>query len=109
MRDAGYDLGSSLTFCIIFSLASVIGGIADIRSKKICVVAFCRGGGWIGSALLPFEWNFVIFAIIGGVEALFILMILTRVENKGSNRAWYPRNRFQLAVSPLLQYPIRDR
>lgn len=41
MRDADYDLGSSLTFC----LASVIGGIADKRCKKICVVTFCRGGG----------------------------------------------------------------
>ena len=35
-------------------------------------------GGWIGSAQLPFEWNFIIFAIIGGIAALFILMIPTK-------------------------------
>ena len=152
MRDAGYDLGSSLTFLMVFSLASaigglLIGGIADKWGKKICLVtfyligavgilmlmfpnnifinygfvalagvgsistslvltgwvadyypAYARGtatgwalsfarigaisgpliGGWIGSAQLPFEWNFIIFAIIGGIAALFILMIPTK-------------------------------
>lgn len=152
MRDAGYDLGSSLTFLMVFSLASaigglLIGGIADKWGKKVCLVtfyligsvgilmlmfpnnifinyafvalagvgsistslvltgwvadyypAYARGtatgwalsfarigaisgpliGGWIGSAQLPFEWNFVIFAIIGGIAALFILMIPTK-------------------------------
>lgn len=152
MREAGYDLGSSLTFLMVFSLASaigglVIGGIADKWGKKICLVtfylvgavgilmlmfpnsifinyafvalagvgsistslvltgwvadyypAYARAtatgwalsfarigaisgpliGGWIGAAQLPFEWNFVIFAIIGGIAALFILMIPTK-------------------------------
>src|SRR5699024_1808845 len=152
MRDAGYDLGSSLTFQMVFSLASAIGGlllggIADKWGKEVCLVtfyrigavgilmlmfpnnifinyafvalagvgsistslvltgwvadyypAYARGtatgsalsfarigaisgpliGGWIGSAQLPFEWNFVIFAIIGGIAALFILMIPTK-------------------------------
>lgn len=152
MRSAGYDLGSSLTFLIVFSLAAaiggvLIGGIADKYGKKVILVTFylvgavgilllmfpnnifinyafvalagigsistslvltgwvadyypsyARGtatgwalsfarigaitgpliGGWIGSAQLSFEWNFIIFAIIGGIAALFILMIPTK-------------------------------
>lgn len=152
MRDAGYDLGSSLTFLIVFSLASaigglLIGGIADRWGKKICLVifyligavgilmlmfpntivinyafvalagvgsistslvltgwvadyypAYARAtatgwalsfarvgaimgpliGGWIAAAQVSFEWNFVIFALIGGIAALFVMLIPTR-------------------------------
>lgn len=164
MRDAGYDLGSSLTFLMVFSLASaigglVIGGIADKWGKKVCLVtfylvgavgilmlmfpnnifinyafvalagvgsistslvltgwvadyypAYARAtatgwalsfarigaisgpliGGWIGAAQLPFEWNFVIFAIIGGIAALSILMIPTRGGEQSVQQALAP-------------------
>ncbi|SMY04729.1 MFS transporter, AAHS family, benzoate transport protein [Brevibacterium sp. 239c] len=152
MRSAGYDLGSSLTFLIVFSLASAIGGlvigaIGDKWGKKTCLVVFyllgacgilllmfpnhilvnyafvslagvgsistslvltgwvadyypsyARGtatgwalsfarvgaiagpllGGWIGSAQLPFQWNFIIFAVIGALAALGVLAIPQR-------------------------------
>lgn len=161
MRDAGYDLGSSLTFLIVFSMASaigglVIGGIADAWGKKICLVTFyligavgilmlmfpntiiinyafvalagvgsistslvltgwvadyyptyaratATGwalsfarigaimgpliGGWIAAAQVSFEWNFIIFAMIGAVAALFILLIPTRGGEQSVQRS----------------------
>ncbi|WNV77059.1 aromatic acid/H+ symport family MFS transporter [Geodermatophilus sp. DSM 44513] len=149
MRSAGYDLGSSLTFLVVFSLASAIGGIAigrtaDARGKKkILVVFYLLGaagilllmfpnniwvnyvfvslagigsistslvltgwvaeyypahsratatgwalsfarigaicgplvGGWIGSQDLAFQWNFVVFAVIGAIAAAAVALI----------------------------------
>ncbi|WFP16921.1 MFS transporter [Citricoccus muralis] len=149
MQSAGYELGSSLTFLAVFSLASAIGGVfiggaADKWGKKIILVTFyllgalgilmlmfpngivinylfvavagvgtiatslvltgwvadyyppyaratATGwalsfarigaivgpllGGWIASLELPFEWNFIVFAIVGAMAALFVAMI----------------------------------
>lgn len=149
MRKAGYDLGSSLTFLLVFSLASAIGGLvlgraADRYGQKLILVLFyllgaggilllmfpnnlmvnllfvafagigsistslvltgyiadyypanaratATGwalsfarigaisgpliGGWIGSANLPFEWNFVVFALVGILAAGAVALI----------------------------------
>lgn len=151
MLAAGYDLGSSLAFLVVFSLASalggiLIGGVADRFGKKPVLIAFyllgaagilllmfpgvlvvnylfvalagvgsiatslvltgwvadyypahARGtatgsalsfarigaiagpliGGWIGSAQLPFQWNFVLFAAIGALAAASVAVIPT--------------------------------
>lgn len=179
MRDAGYDLGSSLTFLMVFSLASaigglVIGGIADKWGKKVCLVtfyligavgilmlmfpnnifinyafvalagvgsistslvltgwvadyypAYARAtatgwalsfarigaisgpliGGWIGSAQLPFEWNFVIFAIIGGIAALFILLIPTKGGEQSIQQSLDPHEQQVPAASTRKAQP----
>ncbi|NJE66677.1 MFS transporter [Brevibacterium sp. LS14] len=160
MRAAGYDLGSSLTFLIVFSLASAIGGvlignIADRWGKKVCLTVFylvgacgilllmfpnqifinyafvslagvgsistslvltgwvadyypsyARGtatgfalsfarlgaisgpllGGWIGSAQLPFQWNFVVFAGIGALAAFSVMAIPTRNRERSETQ-----------------------
>lgn len=153
MKAAGYDLGSSLTFLLVFSLASAAGGLALGRAadkygqKLILVVFYLLGGlgilllmfpgnmvvnllfvafagigsistslvltgyiadyypaklratatgwalsfarigaisgpligGWIGSAKLPFEWNFIIFAGIAAVTAVAVTLIPKRL------------------------------
>lgn len=152
MKKAGYALGSSLMFLMVFSLASAIGGLvlgwmADRWGKKPVLVTFyligavgivllmfknslvvnylfvalagvgsistslvltgwvaeyyprhARGaatgwalsfarigaisgpiiGGWIAGAKLGFQWNFIIFAIIGAIAALAIILIPSR-------------------------------
>lgn len=154
MKSAGYDLGSSLTFLLVFSLASAAGGLAlgraaDKYGQKLILVAFyllggggilllmfpgnmvvnlvfvafagigsistslvltgyiadyypakvratatgwalsfarigaiCGPliGGWIGSAALPFEWNFIIFAAIAVLAASAVALIPKRRE-----------------------------
>ncbi|NKX54860.1 MFS transporter [Arthrobacter mobilis] len=149
MRQAGYDLGSSLTFLLVFSLASAAGGLvlgraADRYGQKLILVLFyllgaggilllmfpnnlvvnllfvafagigsistslvltgyiadyypanaratATGwalsfarigaisgpliGGWIGSAKLPFEWNFIVFALVGALAAGAVALI----------------------------------
>jgi AAHS family benzoate transporter-like MFS transporter len=152
MKAAGYDLGSSLTFLLVFSLASAAGGLAlgraaDAYGQKLVLVVFyllgalgilllmfpgsmvvnllfvafagigsistslvltgyiadyypakvratATGwalsfarlgaisgpliGGWIGSARLPFEWNFLIFAGIAAAAAAAVALIPAR-------------------------------
>lgn len=152
MKNAGYELGSSIMFLAVFSLASAIGGIliggaADKYGKKLILVvfyvlgaagilllmfpnnivinyvfvalagigtiatslvltgwvadyypAYARAtatgwalsfarvgaiagpllGGWIASMSLGFEWNFIIFAIVGVFAALFVSIIPRR-------------------------------
>lgn len=152
MKNAGYELGSSIMFLAVFSLASAIGGIliggaADKYGKKLILVvfyvlgaagilllmfpnnlvinyvfvalagigtiatslvltgwvadyypAYARAtatgwalsfarvgaiagpllGGWIASMSLGFEWNFIIFAIVGVFAAVFVAIIPTR-------------------------------
>ncbi|MFD1213959.1 MFS transporter [Arthrobacter sp. GCM10027362] len=149
MRKAGYDLGSSLTFLLVFSLASAIGGLvlgraADRFGQRLILILFyllgaggilllmfpnslvvnllfvafagvgsistslvltgyiadyypanaratATGwalsfarigaisgpliGGWIGSAKLPFEWNFIVFALVGVLAAGGVALI----------------------------------
>lgn len=154
MRKAGYNLGSSLLFLVVFSLASAIGGLvlgwmADRWGKKPVLLTFyalgalailmlrfsdslglnyllialagvgsistslvltgwvaeyypkharAAGtgwalsfarvgaisgpiiGGWIAAANLAFTWNFVIFAIVGAIACLAILVIPRQVK-----------------------------
>jgi MFS transporter, AAHS family, benzoate transport protein len=161
MKAAGYDLGSSLTFLLVFSLASAAGGLAlgraaDKYGQKLILVAFyllgglgilllmfpgnlivnllfvafagigsistslvltgyiadyyparvratATGwalsfarigaisgpliGGWIGSAKLPFEWNFIIFAVIAAAAAGAVALIPKRRPVTGADIA----------------------
>jgi AAHS family benzoate transporter-like MFS transporter len=83
MRKAGYDLGSALTFLVVFSLASAIGGIvlgraADGYGKKLILVTFYLLGG-VGILLLMFpnnifiNYTFVAFAGIGSISTSLVL------------------------------------
>ncbi|OYN96406.1 MFS transporter [Enemella evansiae] len=149
MKAAGYQLGSSLMFLLVFSLASAAGGLllgwmADRWGRKLVLVvffalgavcilglmnknsllvnyglvamagigsisvslvltawvadyypAYARAtavgwalsfarigaiagpivGGWIAGAQLPFQYNFVLFAVVGLVSAIAIALI----------------------------------
>ncbi|QCJ71349.1 MFS transporter [Providencia heimbachae] len=83
MRKEGYNLGSSLTFLIVFSLASAIGGlflgkIADKYGVRNSVAFFFLLGA-IGVGCLIFKQNIymnyilVAFAGIGSISAALIL------------------------------------
>lgn len=83
MRKEGYNLGSSLTFLIVFSLASAIGGlflgkIADKYGVRNSVAFFFLLGA-IGVGSLIFKQNIymnyilVAFAGIGSISAALIL------------------------------------
>lgn len=83
MRKEGYNLGSSLTFLIVFSLASAIGGlflgkIADKYGVRNSVAFFFLLGA-IGVGCLIFKQNIymnyvlVAFAGVGSISAALIL------------------------------------
>lgn len=83
MRKEGYNLGSSLTFLIVFSLASAIGGlflgkIADRYGVRGSVSFFFLLGA-IGVGALIFKQNIyvnyllVAFAGVGSISAALIL------------------------------------
>src|SRR5699024_4579992 len=84
MRDAGYDLGSSLTAVLVFSLASaidgvLIGGIADKWGKKVCLVTFYLIGA-VGILMLMFPNNIFInyaFVALAGVGSISTSLVLT--------------------------------
>jgi len=84
MKKAGYDLGSSLTFLMVFSLASAIGGIAlgraaDIRGKKLILVVFYLLGG-VGILLLMFPNNILVnyvFVALAGIGSISTSLVLT--------------------------------
>ena len=84
MKKAGYDLGSSLTFLMVFSLASAIGGIllgraADVRGKKLVLVIFYLLGG-AGILLLMFPNNILVnymFVALAGVGSISTSLVLT--------------------------------
>ncbi|WP_423126219.1 MFS transporter [Kocuria palustris] len=84
MRSAGYDLGSSLTFLAVFSLASAIGGIvlgraADAYGKKMILAVFYILGG-VGILLLMFPNNIVVnyaFVALAGVGSISTSLVLT--------------------------------
>ncbi|GER24459.1 MFS transporter [Zafaria cholistanensis] len=84
MKKAGYDLGSSLTFLMIFSLASAIGGIvlgraADIRGKKLILVVFYLLGG-VGILLMMFPNNILVnymFVALAGIGSISTSLVLT--------------------------------
>lgn len=83
MRSAGYDLGSSLTFLLVFSLASaagglVLGALADKYGQKTILVIFYLLGA-CGILLLMFPNTmlvnlcFVAFAGIGSISTSLVL------------------------------------
>ncbi|WP_367402518.1 MFS transporter [Kocuria marina] len=84
MRKAGYDLGSSLTFLAVFSLASAIGGIvlgraADAYGKKLILTTFYLLGG-VGILLLMFPNNIVVnyaFVALAGIGSISTSLVLT--------------------------------
>ncbi|MDI2036572.1 MFS transporter [Paenarthrobacter nitroguajacolicus] len=84
MKKAGYDLGSSLTFLLVFSLASAIGGLllgraADKYGKKLILVVFYILGG-LGIMLLVFPNTMVVnllFVAFAGVGSISTSLVLT--------------------------------
>lgn len=84
MKKAGYDLGSSLTFLLVFSLASAIGGLllgraADKYGKKLILVTFYILGG-LGIMLLVFPNTMVVnllFVAFAGVGSISTSLVLT--------------------------------
>jgi AAHS family benzoate transporter-like MFS transporter len=83
MRKAGYDLGSSLSFLVVFSLASAIGGVgigmtADRKGTKL-IVAISFLVGAVGIAALSFKgsllvnYGLVALAGLGSISASLIL------------------------------------
>lgn len=84
MKKAGYDLGSSLTFLLVFSLASaigglLIGGIADKYGKKAVLVLFYALGA-AGILLLMFPGSLVVnyvFVALAGVGSISTSLVLT--------------------------------
>lgn len=84
MRSAGYDLGSALTFLVVFSLASAIGGMvlgraADAWGKKLILVTFYLLGG-AGILLLMFPNHIIInyiFVALAGVGSISTSLVLT--------------------------------
>ncbi|MDQ0094233.1 MFS transporter [Paeniglutamicibacter psychrophenolicus] len=83
MRKAGYDLGSSLAFLLVFSLASAIGGLvlgflADRYGQKtILVLFYLLGAGGILLLMFPntmfVNLCFVAFAGIGSISTSLVL------------------------------------
>ncbi len=83
MRSAGYDLGSSLTFLLVFSLASAAGGLAlgfladRYGQKPILVIFYLLGAGGILLLMFPntmfVNLCFVAFAGIGSISTSLVL------------------------------------
>ncbi|WP_404290078.1 MFS transporter [Glutamicibacter arilaitensis] len=83
MRSAGYDLGSSLTFLLVFSLASAAGGLAlgyladRFGQKPVLVIFFLLGAGGILLLMFPntmfINLCFVAFAGIGSISTSLVL------------------------------------
>jgi AAHS family benzoate transporter-like MFS transporter len=84
MKKAGYDLGSSLTFLLVFSLASaiggvLIGGVADKYGKKLILVVFyALGSAGILALMFPGS-QFVnyVFVAVAGVGSISTSLVLT--------------------------------
>lgn len=84
MRKTGYDLGSSLMFLLVFSLASAIGGIfvgllADRRGQKPVLVV-CYAVGALGILALMFRGPMVVnYLLVGiaGIGSISTSLVLT--------------------------------
>lgn len=94
MREAGYDLGGSLTFLLVFSLSAAIGGMAvgwasdRYGAKKVLVLFYILGG--LGTLLLMANFPFAINMILvgfAGIGAIGTSAILT-----GFITDYYPPN-----------------
>ncbi|MDQ0634331.1 AAHS family benzoate transporter-like MFS transporter [Arthrobacter pascens] len=84
MKQVGYDLGSSLTFLLVFSLASAVGGLvlgraADKYGQKLILLVFYVLGG-LGIMLLMFPNNMVVnlvFVAFAGIGSISTSLVLT--------------------------------
>lgn len=84
MKSAGYQLGSSLLFLMVFSLASAIGGVfigaaADRFGKKVILVVFyALGSAGILALMFPAS-TFVlyIFVALAGIGTISTSLVLT--------------------------------
>ncbi len=82
MREAGYSVGSSLSFLVLFNVGAVIGllivgKLADIIGSKLaCVLAFCVAGVFI--ALLSINMPILLIYIFAGLAGFgtFSAMVL---------------------------------
>ncbi len=82
MREAGYSVGSALSFLVLFNVGAVIGllivgKLADIIGSKLaCVLAFCVAGVFI--ALLSINMPILLIYIFAGLAGFgtFSAMVL---------------------------------
>lgn len=84
MRKLGYDLGSSLLFLAVFSLASAIGGLAlgaiadKIGPKRAVAAAFLLGAGAILGLMQGYSlWLNYVFVALAGIGSISASLILT--------------------------------
>jgi MFS transporter, AAHS family, benzoate transport protein len=106
MKSAGYDLGSSLTFLLVFSLASAAGGLAlgkaaDRYGQKLILVVFYLLGG-LGILLLIFPGNMVVnllFVAFAGIGSISTSLVLT-----GYIADYYPANMRATATGWALSF-----
>ncbi|WP_334121984.1 MFS transporter [Glutamicibacter sp.] len=106
MRKAGYDLGSSLTFLLVFSLASAAGGLAlgfladKYGQKPILIIFYLLGAGGILLLMFPnsmfINLCFVAFAGIGSISTSLVLT--------GYIADYYPANRRSTATGWALSF-----
>lgn len=106
MREAGYDLGGSLTFLLVFSLTAAVGGLAigwasdRFGPRPVLVIFYILGG--IGTVLLMMDYPFAVnMVLIGftGLGAIGTSAILT-----GYITDFYPPNARATAAGWALSF-----
>ncbi|RJN32443.1 MFS transporter [Nesterenkonia natronophila] len=106
MREAGYDLGSSLTFLLVFSLTAAIGGLAvgwasdRFGQRPVLVIFYILGG--LGTVLLMMDYPFGVNMILvgfAGLGAIGTSAILT-----GYITDYYPPNARATAAGWALSF-----
>lgn len=106
MREAGYDLGGSLTFLLVFSLTAAIGGLAigwasDRYGQRPVLITFYILGG-IGTLLLMMDYPFAVNMVLvgfAGLGAIGTSAILT-----GYITDYYPPNARATAAGWALSF-----
>ena|SRR5215218_2645461 len=74
MTEAGYSVGSSLSFLVLFNAGAavgllVVGRIADkLGTKLVCVLAYCVAG--VSIALLSANMPFLLIYIVAGLAGI---------------------------------------
>jgi AAHS family benzoate transporter-like MFS transporter len=74
MTEAGYSVGSSLSFLVLFNAGAavgllVVGRIADkLGTKLVCVLAYCVAG--VSIALLSANMPFLLIYIVAGLAGV---------------------------------------
>lgn len=84
MRASGYDLGPALTFLLVFSLASAVGGLvlghlADrFGSKPILIIFYALGGAACLLMMFPNAMYLnLVFVALSGVGSISTSLVLT--------------------------------